>query len=279
MSRFTRVQKIIIGCITFFVISGFVFKGIQSKGMLGDLGYDAISMLRYGLIENPVHTLQNWMDDFANLYSSKEENDSLRYQLSQQPLYESQLEEANRRVSELEELLKMKESMQQFEMVSANVVLRDADGWDNQFTIDLGSDDGIDVGMIVLSSKGVIGKVYEVSKFTSKVKLLTSEDKQNSVAVKVSISDTESSEGVLQGYDIAKGNFVAHQFDSNDNIKEDMKVVTSGKGGVYPSGLLIGTVNTIEELSNSIGKTIYVKPAADFQNFDTVLIIKTASEE
>ena len=55
-------------------------------------------------------------------------------------------------------------------------------------------------------------------------------------------------------------------------------VITSGKGGVYPSGLLIGTVNTIEELSNSIGKTIYVKPAADFQNFDYVQVIQKVKE-
>lgn len=277
MSRFTRFQKIIIGCITFFVIMGFVAKGIQNKGGMADLGYDAFSMLRYGLIEKPVHTVQNWMSDFSDLWKTKEENDSLRYQLSQQPLYEAQLVEAQRQIKELKEQLNMKESLSQYDMVAANVVVRDADSWDNQFTIDLGSDDGIEKDMIVLSSKGVVGKISEVSKLTSKVKLLTSEDRQNNVAVKVSISGTESSEGILQSYDATRGAFVIHVFDGNNKIKEDMQVITSGKGGVYPSGLLIGTVNTIEELSNSIGKTIYVKPAADFQNFDYVQVIKAVS--
>lgn len=278
MSRFTRFQKIVIGCITFFVISGFIAKGIQSKGGMADLGYDAISMIRYGLIENPIRTVQEWIQDFTDLWSAHEENDALRYQISQQPLYEAQLEESKRQVKELKELLGMQESMSSFTSIAAEVIVRDADAWDNQFTINQGEDDGMEKDMIVLSSKGVVGKISEVSKLTSKVKLLTSEDRQNNVAVKVSISESEASEGILQSYDVNRGRFVIHVFDGNNNIKEDMQVVTSGKGGVYPSGLLIGTVDTIEELSNSIGKTIYVKPAADFQNFDYVLVIKGAGE-
>lgn len=278
MSRFTRFQKIVIGCITFFVISGFIAKGIQSKGGMADLGYDTISMLRYGLIENPIRSAQSWIQDFTNLWSVHEENDALRYQLSQQPLYEAQLDESKRQVKELKELLNMQEGMSQFTTIAAEVIVRDADGWDNQFTINQGESDGMRKDMIVLSSKGVVGKISDVSKFTSKVKLLTSEDRQNNVAVKVSISDSEASEGILQSYDANRGRFVIHVFDGNNNIKEDMQVVTSGKGGVYPSGLLIGNVDTIEELSNSIGKTIYVKPAADFQNFDYILVIKGTEE-
>ncbi|MCI9292441.1 MAG: rod shape-determining protein MreC [Erysipelotrichaceae bacterium] len=276
MNRFTRFQKIIIGCITFFVLLGFVMKGMQSKGGMSDLGYDAFSLLRYGMFEYPIHSIQNWTNDYADLWKAKEENDSLRYQLSQQTLYEAQLIDAQRQIAELKEHLEMKEDQKQYQMVAANVISRDADAWNNHFTIDLGSYNGMENDMIVLSSKGVVGKISEVSKFTSKVKLLTSEDRQNNVAVKILLSDKASSEGILQSYDVNRGAFVIHVFDGNNDIKEDMQVVTSGKGGVYPSGLLIGTVNTIEELSNSIGKTIYVKPSADFQNFDFVQVIRGA---
>ena len=58
MSRFTRVQKITIGCIIAFVLFGFIEMGMQSKGGMIDLGYDAFSMLRYGLIEKPMRSLQ-----------------------------------------------------------------------------------------------------------------------------------------------------------------------------------------------------------------------------
>ncbi len=278
MSRFTRTQKIIISFIGLFILLGFLAKGIQSKGSMADLGYDAFSMLRYSLLEKPARSFQGWTKDFSDLWKVKEENDSLRYQLSMQPLYEAQLMQAQREIAELKEQLNMKNSLSQYETVAAEVVVRDADSWDNQFTINIGSDDGVKKDMIVLSGKGVVGKINEVSKFTSKVKLLTSEDRQNNVAVKVSISAKESTEGILQNYDANRGVFVIHVFDGNHDIKEDMQIVTSGKGGVYPSGLLIGKVNTIEELSNSIGKTIYVKPAADFQNFDFVQVIKEVKQ-
>lgn len=278
MSRFTRTQKIIISFIGLFILFGFLAKGIQTKGSMADLGYDAFSMLRYSLLEKPARSFQGWTKDFSDLWKVKEENDSLRYQLSMQPLYEAQLMQAQREIAELKEQLNMKNSLSQYETVAAEVVVRDADSWDNQFTINIGSDDGIKKDMIVLSGKGVVGKINEVSKFTSKVKLLTSEDRQNNVAVKVSVSDKESTEGILQNYDANRGVFVIHVFDGHHDIKEDMQIVTSGKGGVYPSGLLIGKVNTIEELSNSIGKTIYVKPAADFQNFDFVQVIKEVKQ-
>ena len=74
-----------------FILLGIVAKGVQSKGSMADLGYDAFSMMRYGLLEKPTRSLQRWTKDFSDLWKVKEENDSLRYQLSQQPLYEAQL--------------------------------------------------------------------------------------------------------------------------------------------------------------------------------------------
>ena len=57
-----------------------------------------------------------------------------------------------------------------------------------------------------------------------------------------------------------------------------MQVVTSGKGGGYPSGLLIGTVESVQALNNQIGQTIYVKPIEDFQSFSIVSVIGEKGE-
>lgn len=278
MSRFTRLQKIVIGLITTLTIFGFVVKGLQRTGAFADLGYDAFTMMRYALIDNPVHTVKEWTNDFANLWSTKEENDRLRYQLSQQPQYEEQLKEEKRKNLELEELMALKNTLSNYTTFAANVLARDADSWNSTLTLDMGEEDGISKDMVVMSSKGVIGQIIEVSKYTCKVKLLTSEDRQIGVSVKISISDSASSEGVLESYDAEKGNLIVNLFNNNEDVKEDMSVITSGKGGLYPSGLLVGKVHTIEELNNSIGKTIYVTPAADFQNFERVIIIASTKE-
>ena len=61
---------------------------------------------------------------------------------------------------------------------------------------------------------------------------------------------------------------------SGATVTEEMRVVTSGMGGVFPSGLLVGTVSKVEELSNAVGMNIYVRPAADFQSFNYVCVVR-----
>lgn len=53
-----------------------------------------------------------------------------------------------------------------------------------------------------------------------------------------------------------------------------MQVVTSGKGGIYPSGLFVGTVKKVETLDNQLGQVIYVEPVSNFQYFDYVTVIE-----
>ena len=54
--------------------------------------------------------------------------------------------------------------------------------------------------------------------------------------------------------------------------------MTSGLGGVFPSGLLVGTVSEVSELTNAVGMNVYVKPASDFSNFNYVSVVKMKSE-
>lgn len=270
MSKFTKIQKIIIGCIIVIVAFGFLIRGLGAAQT--SLVYDGFTMLRYGLIEQPIHTVQSWLNDFSSLWSVKEENDALRMQMAQQPQIEAELEEEKRKNAEYEKMMDLAQTIS-YEKIYANVMVRDQELWNNEITINKGSQAGIELDMAVLSNSGVIGKVYEVSEFTSKVKLLTSQDRLNNVSVKINLDNDTVSEGVLEQYDAQGGYFIVHLFDDISDIQKDMKVVTSGKGGVYPSGLLIGTVNSVESLKNQIGKSVYVKPAASFQSFDVVMII------
>lgn len=277
MSRFTKVQKIIIGCIVAVVVFACLVRGLASS--MTSLPYDGFTMLRYGLIEQPLHTIQSWIDDFSTLWAAKEENDLLKMQIAQQPQLEAELEEQKRKVAEYEKMMDLSDSITNYEKIYANVMVRDQELWNNEVTINKGSQDNIKQDMAVLSNTGVIGKVSEVGQFSSKVKLLTSQDRLNNVSVKINLGSDATSEGVLERYDAEGGYFVVHLFDDTSEIKKDMKVITSGKGGVYPSGLLIGTVESVESLTNQIGKSVYVKPAASFQSFDTVMIINQESTE
>lgn len=278
MSKLNRFQKIILGVITFFVIIGILLKSI-SGSVTSNIGYDGITMLKYALIDYPAQTVKNLFTDFANLWSVKEENDRLRYELSKNPSYKALYIDAKQKNAELEDALRIKTSDDKYERRWAEVILRDQATWNNEVTINKGSKEGIKVGMAVESTDGMVGKIKSVSSHTSVVKLLTSEDKLNSASIKILLDEKKSSLGVLQSYDVKRGCYIVLLFYDSSEIKKGMQVVTSGKGGGYPSGLLIGTVDSVQALSNQTGQTIYVRPIDDFQTFSVVSIIGEKGDE
>lgn len=275
--KLNRFQKTILCVIVFFVGIGIVLK-VMSGSVTSNIGYDGITMLKYALIDYPIHTIKNLFQDVANLWSVNEENDQLRYELSQNPSYKAKYIDGQQRIAELEEALGITDNDDKYVREWARIILRDQATWNNEITIDKGSNDGIEVGMAVESTKGMIGEVKSVSSNTSVVKLLTSEDKLNSASIKILIDEKKSSLGILQSYDVSQGCYIVTLFDDSTEIEKGMQVVTSGKGGGYPSGLLIGTVESVQALNNQIGQTIYVKPIEDFQSFSIVSVIGEKGE-
>lgn len=275
--KLNRLQKIIVAVLVFFLAVGVLLR-VVGGNMTSNLGYDAFSMLKYALIDHPVKTLQGWTKDLASLWSVKEENDRLRYELSRSPSHQAELDDLKRENTELREALKLQDK-EEYTSVTAEVIARDATTWSNSITIDKGSADGITEGMAVESVKGMVGKVESTSKHTSVVKLLTSSDKKANASVRINIDEKHSSEGILSEYDASKGCYVIYLYDDSDEIEKGMQVVTSGKGGVYPSGLLIGTVESLQALNNQTGLTIYVRPVEDMQEFSVVRVIGKGEKE
>lgn len=295
MSRFTRTQKILMCLIGFFLALGLLFQGMRQES-ISDIGYSALSYLKYGLIDYPLTSIKNFVNDFSNLWKVQEENDYLKEQLTMSDNYQALYENTLREKKELQELLEMNESLEDYTRISATVIGRDVSYWNDQITLDVGSEDGIKENMIVVNSQGVVGKVYKVQDSTCIVKLLTCQDKSNKVAVRINFTSEESEdkqtdekeestsnkdekkpidsvEGILEYYDTDEKAYVVSLLDEQE-VKEGMRVVTSGKGGVYPSGLFVGTVKKVESLENQLGQVIYVEPVSNFQYFDYVTVIE-----
>ena len=279
--------------IGFFLALGLLFQGMR-QASISDIGYSALSYLKYGLIDYPLTSIKNFASDFSNLWKVQEENDYLKEQLAMTENYQTLYENALREKKELQELLDMNDTLEDYTKISAKVISRDVSYWNDQLTLNVGSNDGIEKDMIVVNSQGVVGKIYKVQDTTSIVKLLTCEDKSNKVAVRINFTTEEdtsaeekskdssgkakdtkqvdSVEGILESYDSDEQAYVVSLLDEQE-IKEGMQVVTSGKGGVYPSGLFVGTVKKTESLENQLGQVIYVEPVSNFQYFDYVTVI------
>lgn len=272
MSKFDGLQKVLMGLIAFVVVLGIVLK-LAGGSLVDNLGYDVITMLKYSIIDYPIQTIKDGVSNFSTLWKVQEENDLLRYEISKTPGYKALYEDALRKNSEYEAALELNKSASAYDGIWASVILRDQNTWNDYITISKGSADGIKAGMAVENINGMIGKVDKVNKHTSVVKLLTCEDKTTSASIKINIDDETSVDGVLQSYNSNTGMYTIYLYEDNNNVKKDMQVVTSGMGGGYPSGLLIGNVEQVKTLSNQSGLTIYARPVDDFQSFTIVRVI------
>ena len=270
MSKFTHFQKVLLGIIA-FLLAFTIFtngKGSSVKSFL----YDPLVMLKYSLIEYPIETVTNWLDAFNNLWKVKQENDELRQQLANTDQYSAMLEAVLKENKEKDELMGLKVT-NDYQKVYASIINRNPETYNNQITINVGSNDGVKLDNAVVSSKGLIGKIIEVNENTSRVRLLTSQDQLSKVSVQIHISDSESIHGYLEQFDLNLGCYIVRLFSNIDDIKVDQNVTTSGVGGVFPKGLYIGSVYQIQELVNENGRILYVTPAADFSSFEYVAVL------
>lgn len=241
-------------------------------------GYGFFAMLRYTLIENPIRSLTQLGDDLTSFWKLKQENDYYRSQLDMLALYKAELEEAYRQIAQLKEQAGIKTAANEFELISAKVIYRSFDTFNHALVINLGSLDGIRINQAIITTKGLIGKVVDVFDHSAIVRLLTTQDVQNKVSVKIQISPATAAEAILERYDPNRKAYVLQLLDTNSAVLENMTVITSGLGGVFPAGLLVGSVTEVEQLVNAIGMKIYVTPSADFSSFDYVFVVDYKQE-
>jgi rod shape-determining protein MreC len=278
LTFFQRLLMILIGVVMAVTFLLNVVKVAQPVAGVQAAGYGFFAMLRYALIENPIESLKNITNDITSFYKMKQENDYYRSQLEMLALYKAELEEAYRQIAQLKEVAGIKTAANEYQLTSAKVIYRSFDTFNHALVINQGSDDGVKVNQAVISTKGLIGKVTEVYKNSSIVRLLTTQDVQNKVSVKIQLSPSATAEAVLERYDPNRGAYILQLLDTNSAVLKDMTVITSGLGGVFPAGLLVGTVSEVEQLVNAIGMKIYVTPSAEFRFFDYVFIVDYLQE-
>ncbi|MEG0324885.1 MAG: rod shape-determining protein MreC, partial [Raoultibacter sp.] len=163
-----------------------------------------------------------------------------------------QNQQLRERVAELEEYMQEAERLQAlvgvqdaygFESTGARVIGRNTDAWNQTITLDKGSNDGLRSGLPVMGQSGLVGMIISTTPSTADVRLIV--DPESGVSAMVQSSRTEgivhgSLEGVLYLEDMA----------ANASVTEGDVVITSGLGGSYFRGLIIGTVTKVERNSS-----------------------------
>src|SRR5699024_1078145 len=136
-----------------------------------------------------------------NLFTTYSENERLKEKIDS---YDEEALKNKNYQKEIEALKKeheLNQTLASYKKVTANVITRSPDTWQDMLIVDKGSKDGIEVDMAVMSQKGLIGRVIEVNNASSKIELLTSSNESsNHFPVRVSSSSGEAF-GLLKNYD------------------------------------------------------------------------------
>jgi rod shape-determining protein MreC len=179
----------------------------------------------------------------------------------------------------------MKE-MLRYDSVAAAIISKDPDNWYRTLIINRGENDGIKVNMPVVAYqvvnkgevrelvKGVVGKIVEVRGSVSRIQPLIAPE----IKIGVKIGENRFP-GLLSGYTYNSNLCVVNYITRAAPVKFGDLIITSGQAGVFPQGLVLGTVVKSELLESSPYQRAIVKPFIDYNLLEEVFIIKKAPEK
>ncbi len=163
----------------------------------------------------------------------------------------------------------------------AQVIGKSPSRWEDWVLIDKGSSDGLRLDLPVvgatpvsgetLAGKGLVGKITKITAHTAVVTLVT--DSASSVAAKIQGSRAE---GIIEGS--VSGSLIMDYVDRDIDVKQQLVIVTSGFGGVYPADIPIGIVANVGEENVNIYKEIEVQAFVDFRVLEEVMVLVTPEE-
>jgi rod shape-determining protein MreC len=215
-------------------------------------------LILFKLFGREVNGIIFYHRNFINNARLNNENYLLRQRLNT-------LQEASLENERLKKLLALKDSSS-FKVIACRVIGRSADSWASLLIIDKGSYHGIKRGMPVISYLGLLGRVSEAGKFTSKVTLIS--DPGLGVS---GIVQRSRQEGLVSG--TLGANLLMRYLPQEPDIKVGDAIVSSGLNDIYPEGLLIGTVVDVSRELSGLNPYAVIKPAINLSNIEEVLVV------
>ena len=207
----------------------------------------------------------------TNLTADQETLTELQAEVEELRAKNVELEEDAQTAERLQELLDLQD-VYNLQSTAAHIISESTDSWSATVTIDKGTLSGLTVGMPVTSSSGILGQIIECSASTSTVRLIT--DENSSVSAMLQSTRVQ---GMVEGS--VDGQLYLTLIPSSSTVEVGDVVVTSGLGGVFPKGLPIGEVTSVESTSGASYLTITVEPYSSAENNEEVLVITSLTEE
>ncbi len=218
-----------------------------------------------GVIANVNREVQTVWTDYIAIVGAQKENRELREAVKVMNRRVLDSQEAIIANDRLRKLLDLKSS-QKISSVAANVIGEESAPWYRTIVIDRGGVDGLEEGMPVVSTSGIVGRLVKVSPNSSRVLLLT--DHASSIAAMIQRSRAR---GVVKG---KGGGTCSLEFAlREEDVKVGDAVITSGIGGIFPKGIAIGEVSMVRKGEYGMFQAVDIRPAVNISRLEEVLVL------
>ncbi|KZL93841.1 rod shape-determining protein MreC [Clostridium magnum] len=260
---------IVLLSVTFLIL---IFKTIKSDNI--SLTGNGIGVT-FNAIQGGIYKFNSKVKDSVsfifNFSNVKKENEELRKknsELESKALDYDSLKEENEK---LRGMLNFKDQRSEYDYIGSDIIGKSGSGLLDQFVINKGSKDGIQKQMIAITEQGLVGQVTSTGSNWAIVQSLSNEN----LAVSGTIESTNDNGGIVKGYKDSDNRLLAklYYLPLDSNIKTGDVILTSGLGGIYPKGIRIGSVISVEEDKGKVMKNAIIKPYVDFNKLEEVFIV------
>ncbi|MTQ97979.1 rod shape-determining protein MreC [Pseudoflavonifractor sp. BIOML-A6] len=227
-------------------------------------------------VRNGLNSLVNWVEgiyDYSFQYDQLlAENEQLKKRIAEMEEEIRQAESANTENDRFRNLLNFQTKHKEFQMEPATVTAAGASNWESTFTISKGTSSGVEPDDCVVDEYGnFVGIITEAGLNWSTVTTLIDTD----IELGGLIGRTDGA-AILEGDFtlMGQGRLKLSYLPENTQLVAGDEVLTSGKGGVYPSGLVVGAIESVHTDVSGMSRYAVVKPAADLDDLQQVFVIK-----
>ena len=219
--------------------------------------------------------VSDWVDDKQQYYEDvtalKEENAALKKEIAELRAQQRQAQADSEENKLFRKLLKLQEQRRDFTFVSASVLAHSEDNWTSSLTLSDGTDQDIAVGDCVVSAEGyLVGVVSKVGLNWSTVLTVVDTDTELGARIfrtgEIAVAEGDFS---LMG----EGKLKLSYLKADEEVLIGDQIVTSGLGGYYPSGLVIGSVESVQTDDDGLARYAVLAPMVDFDALTELFVI------
>ena len=237
-----------------------------------DRGVPVLEAVTFGLfaeiqrgVSSVIGGVRTSWGDYLALQTVRGENERLRQEVARMQIALQEERALAQQSRTLEQLLDLR-SQSTLATVAAGVIAGSASPDFRTLTINKGTADGLRPDMAVMAPAGIVGRIITPSGRAAKVQLLIDRN-----AAAGALVERSRAQGVVEG---TGGYLRLNYVSSTADVTVGDVVVTSGIDGIYPKGVVIGQIESVERGGGAFG-AIVIRPAVDFSSLEGVLVVLT----